>query len=51
MDTKYGKKTISERPVSLLPLPFDEILAAWLQTKRQPKKERQPRKKNATKQK
>jgi len=51
MDRIYGKKTTNERPVSLLPLPFDEILAALLQVKRQPKEEKQPKKKDATKQK
>jgi len=51
MDRIYGKKTTNERPVSLLPLPFDEILAALLQGRPQPKEGKQRKSKNETKQK
>jgi hypothetical protein len=46
MNIKYENKTTNEKRVSLLPLPFDEILAALLQVRQQPKKEKQTRSKN-----
>jgi hypothetical protein len=49
MNIKYENKTTNEKRVSLLPLPFDEILAALLQVRQQPKKEKQTRSKNETK--
>jgi hypothetical protein len=51
MFTTNEQKTKNEKPVFLLPLPFDEVLAALLRGRPQPKKEKQPRKKYASKQK
>jgi len=53
MVTINEQKITNEKPVSLflLPLPFDEVLTALLQARPKPKEEKQPKQKNATKQK
>jgi len=42
--TKRGKRKPAEKPITLQPLPFDEVVADILKVKPEPKEDKEPEK-------